>query len=35
MVVYNNNKQNIIENYACGVNGVKLGNDQLEQYLFV
>jgi len=35
MVVYNNNRQNIIEKCTCGVRGVKLGNVQLEQYLFV
>jgi len=35
MVVYNNNRQNIVEKYTCEVKGVKLGNVQLEQYLFV
>jgi len=35
MVVYNNNRQNIIEKYTCGVKGVKLESVQLEQYMFV
>ena len=35
MVVYNNNRHDIIEKYTCGVKGVKLESVQLEQYLIV